>query len=109
MYVCMYSDNLHIAAYATSRFKAALHSSTTNMFSQLAYAVLNRKVFNCRLNADKEPADVTEASRLFYRRGPATANERSPAAVLARGTNKRTGELADRSRKSASVQDGCRM
>jgi hypothetical protein len=33
MYVCMYSDNLHIAAYATSRFKAALHSSNIDVFS----------------------------------------------------------------------------
>jgi hypothetical protein len=31
--VCMYSDNLHIAAYATSRFKAALHSSNIDVFS----------------------------------------------------------------------------
>ena len=80
-----------------------------DMFSQLAYAVINRNVFNCRLNADKEPADVTEAGRLFHRRGPATAKERSPAADLVRGTNKRP-ELADRSRigLSAAEEDGCR-
>jgi len=60
-----------------------------------SYAVLNKKVFNCFLEMAKEPADVIEVGRLFHRRGPATAKDRSPVAVLDRGTNRRR-ELADR-------------
>jgi len=40
------------------------------------------------LKMAKEPADVIEVGRLFHKRGPATAKDRSPAAVFDRGTNR---------------------
>jgi len=56
----------------------------------------------------KEPADVIEVGRLFYKRGPATAKDRSPAAVFDRGTNRRP-ELVERRCRLAVADDGGRM
>jgi len=59
-----------------------------------SHAALNKNVFNCFLKMAKEPADVTEAGRLFHKRGPATAEDWPPAVVFERGTSRRP-ELFD--------------
>jgi len=56
----------------------------------------------------KEPGDVIEVGRLFHKRGPATAKDRSPVAVFDRGTNRRP-ELVERSCRLAVADDGGRM
>jgi len=56
----------------------------------------------------KEPADVIEVDRLFQRHGPATAEDRSPAAVFDQGINRRP-ELVDRMFRLAVAGDGGRM
>jgi len=70
-----------------------------------SYAVLNKNVFNCFLKMVKELADVIEVGRLFHKREPATAKDRSPAAVFDRGTNRRP-ELVDRRCRLAVADDG---
>jgi len=67
---------------------------------QSYYAALNNNVFNCLLKTAREPADVTEAGRLFHKRGPATAKDRSSAAVFERvRPTKGQPDLLDRKRK----------
>jgi len=56
----------------------------------------------------KEPADVIEVGRLFHKRGPATAKDRSPSAVFDQGTNRRQ-ELVDRRCRLAVADNGGRM
>jgi len=52
----------------------------------------------------KEPVDVIEVGRLFHKRGPKTADDRSPAAVFERGTNRRP-DLVDRRCRLAVADD----
>jgi len=54
------------------------------------------------LKMAKEPADVIQVGRLFHNRGPATAKNRSLAAIFDRGT-KRRPELVDRRCRLAVV------
>jgi len=56
----------------------------------------------------REPADVTEADRLFHKCGPATAKDRYSAVVFERGTNRRP-ELFDRKRWLEAADTGGRM
>jgi len=42
----------------------------------------------------KEPADVIEVGRLFHKRVPVTAKDRSPAAIFDRSTNRRPLRLS---------------
>jgi len=58
----------------------------------------------------KEPVDVTEAGRLFHKRGPANAvwPDQFPAAVFDRGTD-RPPELVDHNRMLVATDDGGRM
>jgi len=56
----------------------------------------------------KEPDDVIEVSRMFHKRGPTTAKDRSPEAVFDRGTNRRL-ELVDRRCRVAVADDGGRI
>jgi len=56
----------------------------------------------------KEPADMIEVGRLFHKRGPATAKDRSPAAVFDRGINRRP-ELVDRRCRLVVADDDGRM
>jgi len=73
-----------------------------------SYAALNKNVFNCFLKMAIEPADVTEAGRLFHTRGPATAKDQSAASVFEWGTNWRP-ELFDRQHKLEAADAGGRM
>jgi len=55
----------------------------------------------------KVSADVIEVGRLSHKRGPATARDRSPAAVFDRGTNRRPELVERRCRLAVAVAVVC--
>jgi len=65
-----------------------------------------KNVFERFFKTAREPADLTDAGRLFYKRGPASAKDLSPAAVFERGI----GPLQIGDKRSCSIaSDGWQL